>query len=64
MVNFFPFAGGAVFQYLLGGVLDVYGRNEAGQYPLEAYRMLLFILLVASVLSLACTFLMKETYRK
>jgi sugar phosphate permease len=64
MVNFFPFAGGAVFQYLLGGVLDAYGRNEAGQYPLEAYRMLLFVLLVASVLSLACTFLMKDTYRK
>jgi sugar phosphate permease len=64
MVNFFPFAGGAVFQYLLGGVLDAYGRNGAGQYPLQAYRLVLFVLLVASVLSLACTFLMKETYRK
>ncbi len=64
MVNFFPFFGGAVFQPLLGRVLDVYGKNDAGQYPVEAYRMVLLVLLAASVLSLACTFLMKETYRK
>jgi MFS family permease len=64
MVNFFPFFGGAVFQPLLGRVLDAYGKNDAGQYPLEAFRMVLLVLLAASVLSLACTFLMKETYRK
>jgi sugar phosphate permease len=64
MVNFFPFAGGAIFQHLLGHVLDAYERNAAGHYPLEAYRMVLLVLLAASVLSLACTFLMKETYRK
>jgi sugar phosphate permease len=64
MVNFFPFFGGAVFQPLLGRVLDAYGKNDAGQYPVEAYRMVLLVLLAASVLSLACTFLMKETYRK
>ena len=64
MVNFFPFFGGAVFMRLLGRVLDTYGKNDAGQYPVEAYRMILFVLLIASVLSLACTFLMKETYRK
>jgi MFS family permease len=64
MVNFFPFFGGAVFQPLLGRVLDAYGKNDAGQYPVEAYRMILLVLLAASVLSLACTFLMKETYRK
>jgi sugar phosphate permease len=64
MVNFFPFFGGAIFQPLLGQVLDAYGKNDAGQYPIQAYRMILFVLLAASVLSLACTFLMKETYRK
>ena len=64
MVNFFPFFGGAVFMPLLGRVLDAYGKNDTGQYPVEAYRMVLLVLLVASVLSLACTFLMKETYRK
>jgi sugar phosphate permease len=64
MVNFFPFFGGAVFMPLLGRVLDAYGKNDAGQYPVEAYRMVLLVLLVASIASLACTFLMKETYRK
>ncbi len=64
MVNFFPFFGGAVFMPLLGWILDVYGKNDAGRYPLQAYRLVLFVLLVASVLSLACTFLMKDTYRK
>ncbi|MCU0913852.1 MAG: MFS transporter [Planctomycetes bacterium] len=64
MVNFFPFFGGAIFQPLLGWVLDACGKNDAGQYPLQAYRMVLLVLLTASVLSLACTFLMKETYRK
>jgi sugar phosphate permease len=64
MVNFFPFFGGAVFMPLLGRVLDAYGKNDTGQYPVEAYRMVLLVLLAASVLSLACTFLMKETYRK
>ncbi len=64
MVNFFPFFGGAVFMPLLGQVLDAYGKNDAGQYPVQAYRLVLFVLLVASVLSLACTFLMKDTYRK
>lgn len=64
MVNFFPFFGGALFQPLLGRVLDAYGKNDAGQYPVEAYRMILLVLLAAAVLSLACTFLMKETYRK
>jgi len=64
MVNFFPFFGGAVFMPLLGRVLDAYGKNDASQYPIEAYRAVLLVLLVASVASLACTFLMKETYRK
>ncbi len=64
MVNFFPFFGGAVFMPLLGQVLDAYGKNTAGQYPLDAYRAVLLILLVTSVAALGCTFLMKETYRK
>jgi sugar phosphate permease len=62
MVNFFPFFGGAVFMPLLGRVLDIYG-NEAGVYPLEAYRKVLAILLAVAVVSLASTFFMKETYR-
>jgi len=63
-VNFFPFFGGAVFQPVLGGILDAYGRNPAGQYPIAAYRALMLVLLVTALAALACSILMKETYRK
>jgi len=62
-VNFFPFFGGAVFMPLLGRVLDAYPKNAAGGYPVAGYHMILVILLLASLISLACTFVMKETYR-
>jgi len=63
MVNLFPFLGGAVFMPLLGRVLDAYPKSDTGGYSLEAYSMLIVILLGASVLSLICTFLTKETYQ-
>jgi sugar phosphate permease len=62
LVNIFPFFGGAVFMPLLGRVLDAYPKTAAGGYSLEAYKMLLLILLGASVVSLICTLLMKETF--
>jgi len=63
MVNLFPFLGGAIFMPLLGRVLDAYPKSDTGGYSLEAYSMLIFILLGASILSLICTFLTKETYQ-
>ena len=62
LVNIFPFLGGAVFMPLLGRVLDAYPKTAAGGYSLEAYKTLLLILLGASVVSLICTLLMKETF--
>jgi len=64
MVNFFPFFGGAVFQPVLGAILDAYGRNAAGQYPIEAYRAVMLVLLLSALAALVCSILMKETYRK
>jgi sugar phosphate permease len=64
MVNFFPFFGGAVYQFFLGAVLDTYGRNDTGAYPVEAYRTVMLILLLSAVAALACSILLKETYRK
>lgn len=61
-VNLFPFLGGAVFMPLLGLILDSTPRLESGGYSLEGYRLLLLVLLAASVLSFACTLLVKETY--
>ena len=63
MVNLFPFLGGAIFMPLLGRVLDAYPKSNTGGYSLEAYSMLILILLGAAVLSLICTLLTKETYQ-
>lgn len=63
-VNLFPFLGGAVFMPLLGRVLDAYPKAEGGQYSMAAYSTLLLILLGAAVVSLTCTFFMKETFEK
>jgi sugar phosphate permease len=63
-VNLFPFLGGAVFMPLLGRVLDRYALAEGDAYGVDGYVMVLRILLVASVCVLACTFIMKETYRR
>jgi sugar phosphate permease len=62
MVNLFPFLGGAVFMPVLGRVLDAYPKSDAGGYAIEAYSMLIYILLGAALLSLICTFFTKETY--
>ncbi|MBM4103856.1 MAG: MFS transporter [Planctomycetes bacterium] len=62
-VNFFPFFGGAVFQWLLGWVLDTVGKTASGGYPIKAYSAVLLILFISSLISLGCTFFMKETYR-
>jgi len=64
MVNLFPFLGGAIFMPLLGRVLDAYPKSDAGGYSLEAYSMLILILLGSSVLSLVCTLLTKETFQE
>jgi sugar phosphate permease len=60
-LNLFPFLGGAVFQPLLGWVLDAYPRAGGAGYPLQAYKAMLRVLLLASIISLICTFFMKET---
>jgi len=61
-VNLFPFAGGALFQPVLGWILDAYPAGVPGEYSLEGYRVMLLILLTASCISLISTFMMKETF--
>jgi len=60
-LNLFPFLGGAVFNSLLGWVLDMYPKSVNAGYSLKAYSALLAVLLGASVIALICTFFMKET---
>ncbi|MEW6347903.1 MAG: MFS transporter [Thermodesulfobacteriota bacterium] len=60
-VNLFPFAGGAVFQPVMGRILDLYPRT-AEAYPLDAYTSMLALLLAASVVSLVFSLFLKETF--
>ncbi len=61
-VNLFPFLGGAIFMPLLGMILDFYPKTEQGAYSVEAYSNVLLVLLGTSIVALACTFFMKETF--
>ncbi len=61
-VNLFPFLGGAIFMPLMGKVLDAWPRAVNGAYAVEAYAVLIRVLLGTSVLTLICTFFMKETF--
>lgn len=61
-VNLFPFLGGAIFQPILGRILDAYPKVASGAYSLAGYRAMLLVLLGASVIVVASTFWMKETF--
>ena len=61
-VNLFPFLGGAIFQPILGRILDAYPKVASGAYSVDGYRSMLLVLLGASVIVVASTFWMKETF--
>ncbi len=61
-VNLFPFLGGGLFQPGIGWILDGYPAAATGEYSLEGYRVMLMVLLAASIMCLICTFMMKETF--
>ncbi len=61
-VNLFPFLGGGLFQPGLGWILDAYPGPVPGEYSLDGYRVVLMVLLGASIICLVSTFMMKETF--
>jgi sugar phosphate permease len=61
-VNLFPFLGGAIFQPIVGRLLDAYPKAATGAYSLDGYRAMLLALLGASVVVVVSTFFMKETF--
>ena len=60
MINLFPFMGGAVFQPILGYVLEKQGR-VAGAFVLEGYQQAFQVLFACSVIALIASFFFKET---
>ena len=62
-VNFFPFIGAIIFQPLMGYVLDRAGV-AAGPHPLFAYRQMLWIYFITSIIALLSIMQCKETFKK
>ena len=60
MANLFPFMGGALFQPLIGLVLD-YGGRLGNTYSVQAYRISFAGFLVAAALALISVLFMRET---
>ena len=63
LVNLFPFAGGAIFQPLLGLVLERSGKVE-GAFTTLGYKNAFFVLLLCSIIQLVASFFVKETLAK
>jgi sugar phosphate permease len=62
-VNLFPFVGGAVFQPLMGAILDRIGK-VGGVYPASAYGGAFFACLIATIIAFIAIVFMKETFPK
>jgi sugar phosphate permease len=60
LVNLFPFAGGAVFQPVLGTVLEHAGR-EGARFTLAGYQSAFLVLFGCALVALAASLFMKET---
>jgi sugar phosphate permease len=63
LVNLFPFAGGAVFQPLLGYVIESYGRVE-GKFTPAGYRQAFFLLFLCAVMSFVASLMVRETFKR
>ena len=61
LVNIFPFIGGAVFQTVMGYLMDLVGSVN-GIYPASAYSLAFKFCLSAVVISLISSLFMVETY--
>ncbi|MDW7710209.1 MAG: MFS transporter [Deferrisomatales bacterium] len=60
LVNLFPFAGGAVFQPILGAVLEAHGTVE-GAFTVAGYQAAFLVLLGCSAVALAASLGLRET---
>jgi MFS family permease len=63
LVNLFPFAGGAVFQPVLGYILESNGRIE-GAFTLAGYRSAFLVLFMCGIIAFLSSFFVRETMSK
>jgi sugar phosphate permease len=63
LVNLFPFLGGAIFQPVLGLILESYGET-AGSFTVEGYEAAFFILFCCSCIALVSSLFITETVKR
>ena len=63
VANIFPFIGGAIYQPVLGVILENAGRDAAGNFIIQGYRDAFWFLTATAVLLLLLCLTLKETYR-
>jgi len=63
LVNLFPFAGGAVFQPILGLVLEHHGRTGSS-FNATGYHQAFVLLFICAAVALTASLFMKETLAK
>lgn len=63
LVNIFPFAGGAIFQPLLGYVLESHGRVGYA-FTLAGYEKAFFVLFVCGIIAFVASLCLQETLAK
>jgi len=64
IMNIFPFVGGAVFQPLLGVLLESHGRSASDAFTHDGYRAMFLALTVSAALLTAVCAMLAETWRK
>ncbi|MDH3998364.1 MAG: MFS transporter [Desulfuromonadales bacterium] len=64
LINLFPFAGGAVFQPVLGWVLERNGRGVDEAFTIVGYQSAFAVLLGCAVVALVASLFVKETMDK
>lgn len=63
IMNIFPFAGGAVFQPILGLLLESHGRLPGGDFTPQGYEALFTAMLGTSLVILCVCLCLAETWR-
>jgi len=61
--NLFPFIGAIIFQPLMGYILDK-GGKIGGMYTPSSYKLLLWVLFIASIIALVSIMQCRETFKK
>jgi sugar phosphate permease len=63
LINIFPFLGGAIFQVVLGAVLDSQGITPSGSFTLQGFRYAFLVLFLCGLVACISSFRIQETMK-